>query len=131
MHFKRNGIQYTKEYFASHPDKMIAIKLSASQKRAINSDISLTSLIPHQVKASDNQLTMTGHVTGDEENSITLLHHPASKQHRWTNARLPTPPYTYKMSTEATIYLVNETSYNGFDKHPVKEGAPYVENVTE
>ena len=29
VHYKRNGIQYTKEYFASHPDKMIAIKLSA------------------------------------------------------------------------------------------------------
>ena len=69
VQFKRNGIQYTKEYFASHPDKMIAIKLSASQKRAINSDISLTSLIPHQVKASRGQITMTGHVLGDEANS--------------------------------------------------------------
>ena len=49
VQFKRKGIQYTKEYFASHPDKMIAIKLNASQKKAINSDISLTSLIPHQV----------------------------------------------------------------------------------
>lgn len=69
VHYRRNGIQYTKEYFASHPDKMIAIKLSASQKRSINSDISLTSLIPHQVKASRGQLTMTGHVLGDEANS--------------------------------------------------------------
>lgn len=33
--------------------------------------------------------------------------------------------------SEAIIYLVNETSYNGFDKHPVKEGAPYIENVTD
>ena len=72
VQFKRNGIQYTKEYFASHPDKMIAIKLSASQKRAINSDISLTSLIPHQVKASRGQITMTGHVLGDEADRCPL-----------------------------------------------------------
>lgn len=32
--------------------------------------------------------------------------------------------------SEAVIYLVNETSYNGFDKHPVKEGAPYIERLT-
>ena len=33
--------------------------------------------------------------------------------------------------SEAIIYLINETSYNGFDKHPVKEGAPYIENVAD
>ncbi len=33
--------------------------------------------------------------------------------------------------SEAVIYLVNETSYNGFDKHPVKEGAPYIEKVND
>ena len=32
---------------------------------------------------------------------------------------------------EAIIYIVNETSYNGFDKHPVTEGAPYIEKVAD
>ena len=119
-----------KEYFASHPDKMIAIKLSASQKRAINSDISLTSLIPHQVKASRGQLTMTGHVLGDEANSThycTMLQVKNTDGKMWASDSI----LHLKDVSEAIIYLINETSYNGFDKHPVKEGAPYIENVAD
>lgn len=130
VHYRRNGIQYTKEYFASHPDKMIAIKLSASQKRSINSDISLTSLIPHQVKASKGQITMTGHVLGDEANST---HYCAMLQVKNTDGKVWASDSVLHLKdvSEAIIYLVNETSYNGFDKHPVKEGAPYIENVTD
>ena len=130
VHYRRNGIQYTKEYFASHPDKMIAIKLSASQKRSINSDISLTSLIPHQVKASRGQLTMTGHVLDDEANST---HYCAMLQVKNTDGKVWASDSVLHLKdvSEAIIYLVNETSYNGFDKHPVKEGAPYIENVTD
>lgn len=130
VHYRRNGIQYTKEYFASHPDKMIAIKLSASQKRSINSDISLTSLIPHQVKASRGQLTMTGHVLGDEANST---HYCAMLQVKNTDGKVWASDSVLHLKdvSEAIIYLVTETSYNGFDKHPVKEGAPYIENVTD
>ena len=130
VRYRRNGIQYTKEYFASHPDKMIAIKLSASQKRSINSDISLTSLIPHQVKASRGQLTMTGHVLGDEANST---HYCAMLQVKNTDGKVWASDSVLHLKdvSEAIIYLVNETSYNGFDKHPVQEGAPYIENVTD
>ena len=130
VHYRRNGIQYTKEYFASHPDKMIAIKLSASQKRSINSDISLTSLVPHQAKASRGQLTMTGHVLGDEANST---HYCAMLQVKNTDGKVWASDSVLHLKdvSEAIIYLVNETSYNGFDKHPVKEGAPYIENVTD
>ena len=130
VQFKRNGIQYTKEYFASHPDKMIAIKLSASQKRAINSDIFLTSLIPHQVKASRGQITMTGHVLGDEAN---CTHYCAMLQVKNTDGQVWADDSVLHLKdvSEAIIYLVNETSYNGFDKHPVKEGAPYIERISD
>ena len=130
IRYKRNGVEYTKEYFASHPDKMIAIKLSASQKGAINSDISLTSLIPHQVKASGSQLTMTGHVLGEENNST---HYCAILQVKNTDGEVWQSDSTLHLKdvSEAVIYLVNETSYNGFDKHPVKEGAPYIEKVAD
>ena len=37
---------------------------------------------------------------------------------------------TITKAKEAIIYIVNETSFNGFDKHPVKEGANYLEAVT-
>lgn len=128
--YLRNGVKYTKEYFASHPDKLIAIKLGASQKNSINCEISLTSLIPHKVKASQQQLTMTGHVTGNEENSI---HYCTILQVKHTDGKVWATDSTLHLQnvSEAIVYLVNETSYNGFDKHPVKEGAPYIEKVTD
>lgn len=128
--YTRQGINFAKEYFASNPDKVIAIRLSASQQGAINSEISLTSLIPHQTKASANQLTMSGHVTGDAANSI---HYCSMLKIKNIDGEVHASDSTLYLKgvTEAIIYLVNETSYNGFDKHPVKEGAPYIENVTD
>ncbi len=130
VRYTRHGIRFQKEYFASHPDKMIAIKLSASQKRAIHSDISLTSLIPHKTKVSPGQITMAGHVAGNEENSI---HYCTILQVRNTDGYVSVSDSTLHLNgvTEAIIYIVNETSYNGFDKHPVREGALYLENATE
>ena len=128
--YKRNDVEYTKEYFASHPDKMIAIKLGASKEKSINCDISLTSLIPHIAKASQNQITMTGHVVGDEENSI---HYCTILQAKNIDGQILASDSTLHLrnASEAIIYLVNETSFNGYDKHPVKEAAPYLETVTD
>ena len=130
LSYVRDGVKFSREYFASNPDKTIALKLTASQKGAINCDISLTSLIPHQVKASQNQLTMAGHVVGNEENST---HFCTILQVKNIDGTISATDSTLHLQgvTGAVVYLVNETSYNGFDKHPVKEGAPYLENVAD
>lgn len=130
LRYSREGVNYTREYFASHPDKVIAIRLTASQKQAINCDISLTSLIPHQVKASSNQLTLTGHAMGEPENST---HFCSILSIRNTDGSITPTDSTLHLQgvSEAIIYFVNETSYNGFDKHPVTEGAPYIEKVAD
>ena len=130
LSYTREGIKYQREYFASHPDKMIAIRLTASQKKAINCDISLTSLIPHQVKASNKQLTITGHAMGKPENSTHFCSILSIKNQDGTITASDSTLHLQDVS-EAVIYLVNETSYNGFDKHPVKEGAPYIEKVND
>ena len=130
LSYTRGGIQYQREYFASHPDKMIAIRLTASQKKAINCDISLTSLISHQVKASNKQLTITGHAMGKPENSTHFCSILSIKNQDGTITASDSILHLQGVS-EAVIYLVNETSYNGFDKHPVKEGAPYIEKVND
>ena len=130
LSYTREGIKYQREYFASHPDKMIAIRLTASQKKAINCDISLTSLIPHQIKASNKQLTITGHAMGKPENSTHFCSILSIKNQDGTITASDSTLHLQGVS-EAVIYLVNETSYNGFDKHPVKEGAPYIEKVND
>ena len=124
-HFIRNGTTFTREYYASNPDKLIAIRL----KGDINCKIVMTAQVPHQVKGSNNQLTMTGHATGDPMETI----HFCTMLQVNTDGIVHTKDSTLTISNakEAVVYLVNETSFNGYDKHPVKEGAPYLEKATD
>lgn len=121
--YVRDGKVITREYFASHPDKLIAIRLRGD----INCKIALTAQVPHHVKAIPTQLTMTGHATGDANESIhfcTMLSVKTDGDVMASDSSL-----TITHAKEAILYLVNETSFSGFDKHPVKEGAPYLENA--
>ena len=122
--YQRNGKLITREYFASNPDKLIAIRLRGD----INCQIALTAQVPHQAKSTLGQLIMTGHATGDPQESThfcTMLSVKTDGEMATNDSSL-----TITKAKEAIIYIVNETSFNGFDKHPVKEGANYLEAVT-
>ena len=122
--YKRNGKLITREYFASNPDKLIAIRLRGD----INCQIALTAQVPHQVKSTLGQLTMTGHATGNPQESThfcTMISVKTDGEMAASDSSL-----TINKAKEAIIYIVNETSFNGFDKHPVREGANYLEMVT-
>ena len=125
LHIKDLGLGTVSDYhrFASNPDKLIAIRIRGD----INCKIALTAQVPHHVKAIPTQLTMTGHATGDANESIhfcTMLSVKTDGDVMSSDSSL-----TIKNAKEAILYLINETSFNGFDKHPVKEGAPYLENA--
>ena len=122
--YKRNGKLITREYFASNPDKLIAIRLRGD----INCQIALTAQVPHQVKSTLGQLTMTGHATGNPQESThfcTMISVKTDGEMAASDSSL-----TINKAKEAIIYIVNETSFNGFNKHPVREGANYLEAVT-
>ena len=115
--YERDGRRITREYFASNPDKLIAIRLRGD----INCQIALTAQVPHQVKSGLGQLTMTGHATGDAQESThfcTILSVKTDGEMAASDSSL-----TITKAKEAIIYIVNETSFNGFDKHPVRAGA--------
>ena len=136
--YVRNGKTIEREYFASNPDKLIAIRLRGD----INCRIALTAQVPHHVKhngppelgVSDKgrwgkhgQLTMTGHATGDPMESIhfcTILKANTDGEVIASDSSL-----TITNAKEAILYIVNETSFNGFDKHPVREGSDYLQDV--
>ncbi|MBQ6063028.1 MAG: glycoside hydrolase family 95 protein [Prevotella sp.] len=128
--YSRNDIEYTREYFANHPDKVIAIHFRSSKTQGINMEVILTSQVPHGIKSSSNQLTLTGHAIGDPKESI---HYCSILKAMSTDGVISTTDSTLLLrnATDATLYFVNETSFNGFDKHPVNEGAPYIENAMD
>ena len=128
--YERDGIRFYREYFASHPDKMIAIRLSASQPQSINCELAVTSQVPHRIKAINGQITLMGHALGDAQNTI---HYCSNFIVKNQGGKIEVTDTTLQLINvdEAIIYIVNETSYNGFDKHPVTEGAPYIEKVAD
>ena len=135
----KDGVRYTREYFASNPNKVIAMRIRADKKGAINCLLSLTSLVPHKVRSSQTSpsgdhrrasLTINGHATGDPMNSI---HFSGILTAKTDGGKVLTGDSTLLISgaTEATVYFVNATSFNGFDKHPVNEGARYIEQAAD
>lgn len=123
--YMRGGSPISREYFASNPDHLIAIRLRGD----INCQLMMTGQTPHQAKASGQQITMTGHAVGDPKESIhfcTILKVKTDGSVAASDSTL-----TITKASEAIVYLINETSFNGFDKHPVKEGAAYLEKATD
>src|SRR3712207_2731562 len=128
--YHRGDNVLTREYIASHPDKCIAIHIKSQKRGQLFLSVRLQSLLSHTVKASNNQLTMLGHATGDPKETI----------HFCTIARATSPDGQISISngnlviekaTEATLYIVNETSFNGYNRHPVTQGAPYIDNAAD
>lgn len=58
--FNKNGINFTREYFASHVDDLLVIRLAADQKNAISVDISLDREERASFSVKENILYMEG-----------------------------------------------------------------------
>ena len=129
--YTRGGTSFSREYFASCPDSLIAIRLKASQPGSINCLVRLSAQVPHKAKAfGKGQLTMTGHALGDPMESLhfcTIVRAEANGG----STRASDSTIAIANATEATIYIVNATSFNGARRHPVSQGAPYLERAAD
>ena len=137
---------YTREYFASNPDKLIAIRINADKEGGINCRLSLTAQVPHKVKSTsatsadvdgcgtfichDGQMVITGHAVGSPEESIHFCCYMIAKISDG-HISASDSTLTVKGASELTIYIVNETSFNGSAKHPVNDGADYISAVSD
>ncbi|MCR5130858.1 MAG: glycoside hydrolase family 95 protein [Prevotella sp.] len=133
--YRRGGTLVRKEYLVSHPDQAIVVHLKAEGGR-FGEELLFGSLVPHQTKVSPvrgntGQIMMMGHALGDPQETIhfcSILRAVADEdaQVSQTDSSL-----VVRNARELTIYIVNRTSFNGFDKHPVRQGAPYIEQATD
>jgi alpha-L-fucosidase 2 len=128
--YQKDGVSYRREYLCSAPDQLGAIRLTASARGAINAEISLTSILSHKTKAGFQQLTMTGHAMGPSDES-THFCSIVRVEHQDGTIEAADSTLLLKDITEATIWFVNATSFNGATKHPVREGAPYLEEAND
>ncbi|WP_291857813.1 glycoside hydrolase family 95 protein [Marinilabilia sp.] len=132
-----NGVKYQREYFVSHPDKIMAIKLTSSKKRSLNCTIRFESLLKFKATVSDEVLTVNGYAPyhaepsyrGDMPNAVLFDQERGTRftslfkiSHK--DGKVSSTDSTLVLSncSEAIIYISIATSFNGFDKDPAKEG---------
>ena len=130
VYYKKGKVSYLREYFASAPDQLIAVRLSASKKKSINAQVLVSSLLDHQVKTENGRLIIIGHAMGKATESIQFCS-VAGISHRDGRVMATDSSLVLNGVSEAVIYVINETSFNGFDHHPVREGAPYKEHAVK
>lgn len=133
--YEIDGVKFTREYFVSAPDQIMIIKLTSSQKGALNFDINLSSLLKSNVEVKDNVLSLNGRAPINEHAGYTVLPKYLEIKERGTrfttlmkikntDGAITTSDKTFgvKNATEAVIYVSIATSFNGFDKNPATEG---------
>ena len=141
--YLRNGALFRSEVFASAPDSVIVIHLVS--EAPLNARVSLESPLPNELNASEEGLTMDGYTPWHtypnyypyiQASPDKYWYDPEKGIHFRTRVAADVSGGSIRAENgalvldgirEATLYVVNATSFNGFDKDPVKEGKPYKE----
>lgn len=135
--YEVNGIKFTREYFVSHPDQIMAIKLTSGRKGALSFRIKFKSLLKNNISATNNILKARGNTPihaepsylGDMPNAVVYAENKGTKftflskiKNRDGNIVQTDSTIGLQNGTEAVIYISVATSFNGYDKNPVNEG---------
>ena len=134
--YKIAGVNYKRETLVSYPDRVMAIRITADQKNAINFTTSITSKLRYQTTAiKQNYLVLKGkapkhvaqrqseaqQIVYDDKEGMTFEVHVQIKNEGGTTTSVGKDVKVSKANA-VTIYLTNGTSFNGFDKSPGLEG---------
>ena len=139
--YVRDGALFRSETFASAPDSVIVVHIVS--EKPLNARVSLESRLPHEVQTSEEGLTVDGYAAWHtypnyypyrQVSSEKYWYDPGRGIHFRTRLAAEVSGGSVSVAEdalrlegvrEATLYVVNATSFNGFDKDPVKEGKPY------
>lgn len=130
VEYKAGNTSYTRRYFVSNPDKALVIELEADRKKALNCTIELKSLLRYGISFEDETLTMRGYAPYEGES-----YDPGRGIHFASLAKVVRTDGKYFHSngliviedaSYARILVTEATSFNGYDKDPVKEGRDYM-----
>jgi len=137
VEYEIDGVKYTREYFISHPDKVMVIKLTSSKKGALNFDIKFESLLKYKISTNGNRLNAKGYAplnakpsyTGNDAKSVAFDENRGTRFSALANIKntdgiVTATDSTLALSngTEAVIFVSVATSFNGFDKNPATDG---------
>lgn len=131
-----------KEYFASSPDSVIAVRIKAGKGRRLDFSLEFNSQVRHQVSAAGNRLVARGYAAyhtfpvyfNEIPDSLKNQYDPERGTRFMTIVSVDAPGseirahdgrLDVKGGKEAVILISNETSFNGAEKDPATEGKDY------
>lgn len=137
--YLKDGKLVSTDYFASAPDSVIVVRMRSNVDGGINAVVQFDSQLPHSVSSAEGQICADGYVAYHSYPNYDKARHyydPDRGTRFRTLVRVITPEQGQIKSyasgeirisgaKEALILIANATSFNGFDKDPVKEGADY------
>jgi len=137
VRYEVNGVKFQREYFISAPDSVMVIKLWTSKKGALNFDLNFNSLLKYNLAAQGEALIVTGYAPivaepsyrGDMPNAVVFDGKKGTRfaaqffiKNKGGNLSKSANRIGLESGTEALIFVSMSTSFNGFDKDPVKQG---------
>ena len=136
--YHRGAYQYVTEYFATHPDSGMVIRITTDNPKGIHARISLSCQLRGQVSAIDGHFLVNDGYAGyaslpsyyDAKEKFAYdpnrgVHFRTKVQVEASSVRTEGDCVVVDGSREVTLYVVSATSFNGYDKDPVKQGKPY------
>lgn len=135
--YERNGYHYTTEYFATNPDSGIVVRITTDSPSGIHATLSLGCQLRNEISASGNTIVNDGYAgyaslpsyyQSDEKFAYAPsrgIHFRTKVMAKGDHVRSEDNKLVIDGSKVLTIYIVNATSFNGFDKDPAKEGKDY------
>ncbi len=137
VEFYKGNTKYTRSYFVSHPDQVMIVHWKAEGPDKLDVAITMNSLLVNRLRVHEGRLELNGFAPSLSEPSYRG-NLPDAVQYDTANAMrfssvievLQTDgkktfednKLLIKGATEFTLAVSMATSFNGFDKHPVREG---------
>ena len=136
--YYRGQYMYSTDYFASHPDSGIVIHITTDNPRGIHARFSLSCQLRHSRSVQNGRaLVMDGYagyasLPSYYDAKEKFAYDPNRGIHFRTkvlvsasNVKDEGDAIVVNGAKEVTLYIVDATSFNGYDKDPVKQGKPY------
>ena len=136
--YYRGKYMYSTDYFATNPDSGIVIHITTDNPEGIRARIALSCQLRHRVTVADGQTLVNDGYAGYAslpsyyDAKEKFAYDPERGIHFRTKVKVDADKVKAEDNSvvvdgcrEVTLYIVNATSFNGFDKDPAKEGKPY------
>jgi len=135
--YRVNGVEYSREYFVSHPDKTMAFRLATNKKGSLNAEIFFKSLLKYKTQISGKEIRINGYAPvqslpnylGERKDNIVFDENRGTRFTTLIKAKntdgiviATDSSLIIRHATEVVVLVSEATSFNGFDKNPATNG---------